>query len=286
MDMEKLTKQQIVLVTLLVSFVTSIATGIVTVALMDQAPAGVTQTINRVVERTIEKVVTEPATGNNAAAVITRETIVVKEDDKIVESVDKNKKSVARIYTKSTDPSQGVFVGLGTIVSTDGLIATGDIFADQSGQYIVTIDNNKFYEIKVLAKSDTNRFYFLKIITNPEDKIVFTPVTFSDSNSLKLGQTVIAWGGAVRNSVSTGIVSSLVDVEGKIDQTASTTSNTKDVVAINTNINLVDSIAGGPLLNLYGELVGLRVSPNISDKYNFLPANLLKNEINTYASIQ
>ena len=38
--MEHLNKQQLILLTLLISFVTSIATGIVTVSLMDQAPQG------------------------------------------------------------------------------------------------------------------------------------------------------------------------------------------------------------------------------------------------------
>jgi S1-C subfamily serine protease len=276
MDMEKLTKQQIVLVTLLISFVTSIATGIVTVALMDQAPAGVTQTINRVVERTIEKVVTPPE--NNSAAVITRETVVVKEDDKIVESVDKNKNSIVRIYSdneNSGDVADKTFIGLGTIVSKEGLILTGDVFGDVRGKYLVTLDNNKFYTVSVLPKKESNQLYFIKIVQDPKNPATFSPVTFSDSSSLKLGQTVIAWGGTIQNSVSTGIVSSLVN---SAESQASTTAP-RSVVAINTNINSLDSIPGGPLLNLYGEVVGLRVSSNISTQYSFLPSNLITKEI-------
>ena len=282
MDMEKLTKQQIVLVTLLVSFVTSIATGIVTVALMDQAPAGVTQTINRIVERTIEKVVTPPDS-SNSAAVITRETVVVKEDDKIVESVDKNKNSIVRIYADNSfsgEVAKSTFIGLGTIVSKDGLIVTGDVFADTRGIYLVTVDNNKFYSVSVLPKKENNQFYFMKIVQDKKSPVSFTPVSFSDSNSLKLGQTVIAWGGQIQNSVSTGIVSSLVNADNTTQtNNASTTAEVKNIIAINTNINLADSLSGGPLLNLYGEVVGIRVSSSISDKYNFLPSNMLKNEV-------
>ena len=53
--MESLTKTQIVLLVLLVSFVTSLATGIVTVTLVNQAPQPITHTINKVVEKLVAK---------------------------------------------------------------------------------------------------------------------------------------------------------------------------------------------------------------------------------------
>ena len=55
MNMESLTKTQIVLLVLLVSFVTSLATGIVTVTLVNQAPQPITHTINKVVEKLVAK---------------------------------------------------------------------------------------------------------------------------------------------------------------------------------------------------------------------------------------
>lgn len=286
MDIEKLTKQQIVLVTLLVSFVTSIATGIVTVALMDQAPPGVTQTINRVVERTVERVVTEPANNNDNSTII-RETVVVKEDDQIVESVDKLKNSVVRIYTNNkNEESQQVFVGLGTIVSKDGLIATGDMFADPKGKYLVTIDNQNFYEVSIVPKTKDNRLYFLQIIQDIEKPITFSPVILSDSNTIKLGQTVISFSGIEQNNVAIGIVSSLIDENNTgLEMSTSTVTDDKKIISLNTSIVSNDNIFGGPLINLYGEMIAIKVSANISGKYSLLPANFLKEEIKLITNI-
>ena len=90
--MHNLNNTQLILLALLVSFVTSIATGIVTVTLLDQAPPAVTQTINRVVERTIEVV----APPKNPPAPLTQ-TVVVKEEEFITQAAEKNAPNVVEI---------------------------------------------------------------------------------------------------------------------------------------------------------------------------------------------
>src|SRR3989338_3016811 len=112
--MEDLTKHQLILIVLLVTFVTSIATGIITFSLLSEAPVEVTQTINRVVEKTIERVVTEPGKPDKVVT-----TVIVNEEDRVLEAIAKNEKSIVRLKTAGADGTE-VVSGLGLVVSGDG----------------------------------------------------------------------------------------------------------------------------------------------------------------------
>ena len=107
MDIKDLNKSQLILLALLVSFVTSIATGITTVTLLQQAPESVTIPISRVVRQTIEKVV--------PGDVITKtETIVIKEEDLEVGAIATAQKSFWTINQGRIDkPKEALLAGYG-----------------------------------------------------------------------------------------------------------------------------------------------------------------------------
>ncbi|KKU67421.1 MAG: hypothetical protein UX89_C0015G0012 [Parcubacteria group bacterium GW2011_GWA2_47_16] len=291
--MEQLTKQQIVLVTLLVSFVTSIATGIVTVALMDQAPPGVTQTINRVVERTIEKVV--PVPNQQTAAVVTKETIVVKEDDLVVEAVEKNSKSVVSIVVGVGEGESKAenFVGNGLIVAKDGLIATdASIIApsiDEVGNlppqtFKVVLYDGTTLPVTVFPSDTVSGIVLFRPVFTEKTKLtVFIPAKLADASSLKLGQTIIALGGE-KVSVATGIVSNLSDVPSAstsaTDATSTpATSSRNSHRLIQTDINSVGKTFGSIIVNLSGDVVGIRTVSAGTATNVFLPASLISSAI-------
>src|SRR3989338_6887788 len=134
MDIEQLSKSQIVLLTLLVSFVTSIATGIVTVSLMEQAPPIVAQTVNRIVEHTVETVV-PAASGQAAATVVTQEkTVIVRESEQISKAVEKISPSMVRIYASGAEDA--AFLGLGIVMDASGMIIADSVSLDaRNGAY-------------------------------------------------------------------------------------------------------------------------------------------------------
>lgn len=272
MDLEELNKTQIVLLTLLVSFVSAIATSIFTVKILEQAPPAVTQTINRVVERTVERVVpAEPGElGIQEPTVIEKETtVVVKEDDLITESIDTNKATLARlvmmetpIASTSTDPLattteelalQSSFVGMGIFVRNDGLVAAPASFIDAENLKVVTHDGTT-HDIEVVGVDEQTDIGFVQLLD--VETASFKPATFADPNSLKLGQTVISLSGESRTNVSLGIVSSLID-QTVADET---------VIGI-VATNIANVVPGEPLINIFGELVGIDLSGDGSGLY-------------------
>ncbi len=276
--MENLTKQQIVLVTLLVSFVTSIATGIVTVSLMDQAPAGVTQTINRVVERTIEKVIQTPS---QSAAVVTKETVIIKEDDMVMQAVENGARSIARIGFRI---SGSQVLTLGVVLTKDGIIAVDARSILPGPNYEAMFSTDKTYPIERVFNYESKELALYKVVLPEGEKVTFVTASLADSDKLKLGQAVVFIGGDDAGSVDTGIVSNLKYKKQDILPQATTTLEIPPplVIGISTNIGR-NSAVGGVLSNLSSEIVAYGVSRG---GIVFLPVNVLKDALNAYREFQ
>jgi len=274
MQIEELTKTQIILLTLLVSFVTSIATGIATVALMDQAPADVTRVINRVVERTVETVV--PA--EQGAAVVTKEkTIVVREDDVVAETIAKAEKALIRLNT--TDASGApVLVGFGVIIGDKGEVLTGSLLVKKGIVYEARLAGGATTTATVLGQDETLGVALLVL-----DKKSVSGLNLGDSQSVKLGQSVIALAGTQNTtSIGIGTVTSLptkdVMVVG-VDEDGNTATTTKSVIArIDTTAYADGATAGTPLISIFGDVLGIE---RAEGKGSFVPAQLIKDVLKT-----
>ena len=242
--MEHLTKAQIVLLTLFVSFVASMATGIVVVTLMDQAPGAVNQTITNVVERTIEKITPGPTVEKT-------KTVVVKDEDLIVSAIDRNIKSTVAL--RATIGEGGVLpAGVGVIVSADGLVVT-DRWNLGLGNLFTTI-NGVQYTLTVLSNNKSNTLGLGRLVpvtgtSTPQ----FTPVTLGDPYALKLGQTAIVIGGRDAKSITTGFVS-ILDDHMVTDKDTKVETRVLDSVGISTRFSGTSN--GAPIINISGEVVG------------------------------
>ena len=285
--MESLNKQQLILLALLVSFVTSIATGIVTVSLVNQAPPAVTQTINRVVEKTIERVITEPS--KQAAAVIAKETVVVKADDLVIEAIEKNSGSIVRIKeaTGDGDARRETFAALGLIVSPDGLIASDISVAyrktDETGaavgeSYLGVLPDGKRVALNIVSSDQAAGLMFFQPFLQDREKgtIRFAPPQFG-SAPLKLGQAVVALSGDEGNAVSTGIIASIVT---RARTEAGGATGEKEVSLVKTDIRSSELVLGSVLLNLSGEVIGINAGAGVGASRNaFLPVQKVRDAL-------
>jgi len=288
--MEQLNKHQLILLALLVSFVTSIATGIVTVALMDQAPQSVSQTINRVVERTIQQVVSPATTTINTVNTI-KETVVVNEDDQVVNTISKNSGSLIRIFRTNTDITSGTdamtFVGIGVAVSDDNIIATDNSLISDGGKYFTSFSDGKLRDLNVLRSSPGEQIALLKIVADATTTMNLSKTILS-KNDIKLGQSIVYIGGQTKNSVAVGIVSSLGTKDVVINTPNSNATTTQTIVSsIETTFPSNNLISGGPLLNLSGEIVGIKGTFLDSARADlFVPVSSIQNVLSSYRDSQ
>lgn len=273
--MNDLNAQQIVLLCLLVSFVTAVATGITAVTLLDQAPQPVTQTINRIVERSVEKVI-EPAENNNDQPVERIvETVVVNQEDLTVDAVAKNAPHLVRIYTLDRFENKN-YAGLGVVVNPNGRVITDASITTAGGSFVIDYKEGSY---AATIEQDTSGGVALLTPTDPQGT-VFSAATLGDSQSVKLAQTVIAISGNGSNVVATGIITELTTAAGEVaaEDADADSKPVEALTAITTDIAAVSAAPGSMLITLKGDIVGLKVGPVVGGTYT--PINALKGRIN------
>ena len=139
--------------------------------------------------------------------------------------------------------------GSGVIISSDGYILTCAHVVSGASQITVTIGDTD-YTATVVGEDDTSDVAVLKI-----DATGLTPATVGDSNSLSVGDSVLAVGnplGELGGTVTSGIVSALnrsVTIQG--------TSSTNTMSLIQMDASVSPGNSGGGLFNMNGELIGL-----------------------------
>ncbi|MBN2094007.1 MAG: trypsin-like peptidase domain-containing protein [Candidatus Zambryskibacteria bacterium] len=266
--MEDLSKHQLILIVLLITFVTSIATSIISFTLLQEAPVEVTQNINRVVERTIEKVVPEETNGNIEKVI---ETVVINEEDRILEAIEKNKKSIVRLKAIAIDGSE-IFAGFGLVISDDGVIIADARSLNISKNFNIVFYDDKIYSSGKIISDKENGLIFIKAAVPKVEsgKYVFSRAVFGNSDVLKIGQSLIAITGRDSNAASIGRVFQL-----KYDDDKTT------VTSIYSDIKISRSYPGSPAINLSGEIIGLESPVAASDtEYSYMPINFIKTKIN------
>lgn len=162
-----------------------------------------------------------------------------------------------------------VGTGSGVIISSDGYIVTNNHVIKGATDLEITLNNKEKYKAKLVGADSKSDIALLKI-----DAKNLPYITFGDSNSVKVGEWVLAVGNPynLTSTVTAGIVSAKArDLKG----------NLKHDSFIQTDAAVNPGNSGGALVNTKGELIGINTA--ISSKtgafvgYSFaVPSNIAK----------
>ena len=160
------------------------------------------------------------------------------------EIYERNIKSVVSINAILTGGSS---TGTGVILTEDGYIVTNAHVVENAAAISVQLTDQDIFQAQVIGTDELSDLAVLKISASG-----LTPAQFGDSSSLRVGDTVVAIGDPLgvefRGTYTDGIISGIdrdVDMDGRT------------MTLLQTNAALNSGNSGGPLINCYGQIIGI-----------------------------
>lgn len=142
-------------------------------------------------------------------------------------------------------------LGSGVIVSADGIVVTNHHVIQNANEVKLVLADKREYEAEIVLKDERTDLAILQIIDAENEE--FTFVNFADSDSLDVGDIVLAIGNpfGVGQTVTQGIVSALARTQVGV---------TDYQFFIQTDAAINPGNSGGALIDMGGNLVGINTA--------------------------
>lgn len=186
---------------------------------------------------------------------------------------------------KKNEPVQSG-LGSGVIISEDGYIVTNNHVVDGADKLEVLFNDNSSYDARIIGTDEASDLALIKV-----DAKNLTPITFGDSETVKIGEWVLAVGNpfGFNSTVTAGIVSAKARSLGQNHK-----GNLSIESFIQTDAALNPGNSGGALVNLKGELIGINsaIYSNTGSYSGFsfaIPTTIVKKvmaDIRQYGTVQ
>ena len=155
--------------------------------------------------------------------------------------------AIHSVVSISCATPSGASSGTGVILSADGYIVTNCHVIENATTQQVLLQNGEQFSATIVGLDPVSDLAVLHV-----DAAELSPATFGDSTSLRVGDSVVAigdpLGAELRGTMTDGIVSAI---------NRDITTGGRTMTLIQTNAALNSGNSGGPLLNCYGQVIGI-----------------------------
>ena len=197
-----------------------------------------------------------PAQEQQAAAELPQLTItqspagvptVASDEDGALSLQEIYRRCIGSVVSIVTVTPSGKASGTGIIMSADGYVITNHHVIENAQAVSVLTSDSQEYAASVVGSDETSDLAVLKVEADG-----LQAAEFGDSSVLQVGDSVAAIGDplgtALRGTMTDGIVSAI---------NRDLTVNDRTMSLIQTNAALNNGNSGGPLINCYGQVIGI-----------------------------
>jgi putative serine protease PepD len=224
--------------------------------------------VTAIVAASVTLAVLQLQSRTNTQQVNLRSGVTISEDSAIIQAAARARPAVVSVVTQQPPTLSR---GSGYLVTTDGYIVTNiDVIAGAGAMTVLVPDDPATHDARLIDYDCQTGVAVIKI-----DKVSGLPtLAFADPTALVQGQVIVAVGGPFEGgAVTPGYVSAMHQVVSITNPSAAQQSlQLSDTILTSSVISA--GTAGGPLLNVGGQVIGIAMQSQPSTQTNGFGLNV------------